>query len=83
MLPIDVWFSAALKLAEEDIVGTLLLGDSSISFITTRSVAVFDDLPSKLTNQKAREIYGAEAEEAFEPTVTSTSLGDEQFAEAG
>ena len=31
----------------------------------------------------AREIYGAEAEEAFEPTVTSTSLGDEQFAEAG
>jgi phosphonate transport system ATP-binding protein len=35
---------------------------------------VFDDLPSKLTNQKAREIYGAEADEAFEGTMTSVSL---------
>ena len=44
---------------------------------------VFDDVPSSLKDDVAREIYGAEAEEAFEPTVTSTSLGDEQFAEAG
>ena len=35
---------------------------------------VFDDLPSKLTNKKAREIYGVEADEAFEASVTSTSL---------
>ena len=38
---------------------------------------VFDDVPQALTNSMAREIYGAEAEEAFEGTITSTSLGDE------
>ena len=43
---------------------------------------VFDDLPSKLTNQKAREIYGAEAEEAFEGTMTSVSLGHAELKTA-
>ncbi|MEM9715101.1 MAG: ATP-binding cassette domain-containing protein, partial [Pseudomonadota bacterium] len=36
---------------------------------------VFDGLPEQLTDKTAREIYGAEAEEAFEGSVTSTSLG--------
>ena len=36
---------------------------------------VFDDVPEMLTNDMAREIYGAEAEEAFEGSITSTSLG--------
>lgn len=35
---------------------------------------VFDDSPEALTDEKAREIYGAEADEAFEASVTSTSL---------
>ena len=35
---------------------------------------VFDDLPEKLSDKLAREIYGAEADEAFEPQVTSTEL---------
>jgi phosphonate transport system ATP-binding protein len=43
---------------------------------------VFDDLPSKLTNKKAREIYGAEAEEAFEGTMTSVSLGHAELKTA-
>ncbi len=34
----------------------------------------FDGAPELLTDQKAREIYGAEADEAFEASVTSTSL---------
>lgn len=38
---------------------------------------VFDDAPSALTDEIAREIYGAEAEEAFEGAITSTSLGAE------
>lgn len=37
---------------------------------------VFDKPASELSDKMAREIYGAEAEEAFEPGVTSTSLGD-------
>ncbi|MEM8631925.1 MAG: phosphonate ABC transporter ATP-binding protein [Pseudomonadota bacterium] len=36
---------------------------------------VFDDVPSALTDDMAREIYGAEADEAFEGAITSTSLG--------
>ena len=36
---------------------------------------VFDSTPDALTDQMAREIYGAEADDAFEPQVTSTSLG--------
>jgi len=36
---------------------------------------VFDDVPAALTDSMAREIYGAEAEEAFEGTITSTSFG--------
>lgn len=36
---------------------------------------VFDDTPDALTDETAREIYGAEAEEAFESAITSTSLG--------
>lgn len=36
---------------------------------------VFDDAPSSLTDAMAREIYGAEAAEAFEGSITSTSLG--------
>ena len=36
---------------------------------------VFDDVPAALTDSMAREIYGAEAEEAFEGSITSTSLG--------
>ena len=43
---------------------------------------VFDNLPSKLTNKKAREIYGAEAEEAFEGTMTSVSLGHAELKTA-
>ena len=35
---------------------------------------VFDGSPAKLTDAKAREIYGAEAEEAFSEGVTSTTL---------
>lgn len=37
---------------------------------------VFDGEPTELTDEKAREIYGAEADEAFEASVTSTSLGE-------
>ncbi|MEO1329749.1 MAG: phosphonate ABC transporter ATP-binding protein [Pseudomonadota bacterium] len=37
---------------------------------------VFDGPPAALTDKTAREIYGAEADEAFEPGVTSTSLGE-------
>ncbi|MBX2884765.1 MAG: phosphonate ABC transporter ATP-binding protein [Granulosicoccus sp.] len=35
---------------------------------------VFDDVPEALTDDMAREIYGAEAEEAFEGAITSTTL---------
>jgi len=35
---------------------------------------VFDGAPSELSDAKAREIYGVEADEAFEASVTSTSL---------
>ncbi|MEM7377277.1 MAG: phosphonate ABC transporter ATP-binding protein [Pseudomonadota bacterium] len=35
---------------------------------------VFDDTPDALTDRTASEIYGAEAEEAFESAITSTSL---------
>lgn len=36
---------------------------------------VFDDVADRLSDQVAREIYGAEADEAFEGSITSTSLG--------
>jgi phosphonate transport system ATP-binding protein len=36
---------------------------------------VFDDTPAALTDSMAREIYGAEADAAFEGSITSTSLG--------
>ena len=36
---------------------------------------VFDGPPSELTDAAAREIYGAEADEAFHESMTSTSLG--------
>ena len=36
---------------------------------------VFDDVPAKLTQEMAREIYGAEADDAFAEGLTSTSLG--------
>jgi len=35
---------------------------------------VFDDVPAQLTDAMAREIYGAEADDAFEGSITSTSL---------
>ena len=35
---------------------------------------VFDAPPSKLSDRMAREIYGAEADDAFEAGITSTSL---------
>ncbi|MEM8970492.1 MAG: phosphonate ABC transporter ATP-binding protein [Pseudomonadota bacterium] len=35
---------------------------------------VFDDVPEALTDRMAREIYGAEADAAFEGAITSTSL---------
>jgi phosphonate transport system ATP-binding protein len=38
---------------------------------------VFDGNPGQLTQRMAREIYGAEAEEAFQEALTSTSLGGE------
>ena len=37
---------------------------------------VFDAPPSELTDRTAREIYGAEADDAFEASITSTSLGE-------
>ena len=43
---------------------------------------VFDDEPSALTDSMAREIYGAEAEEAFEGSITSTSLGGDRSVPA-
>jgi len=36
---------------------------------------VFDGAATELSDEKAREIYGAEAAEAFSETLTSTSLG--------
>jgi phosphonate transport system ATP-binding protein len=36
---------------------------------------VFDGTPDQLTDRQAREIYGAEAEEAFAEGITSTGLG--------
>ena len=36
---------------------------------------VFDGAPDELTEAKAREIYGAESEEAFSETMTSTTIG--------
>ena len=39
---------------------------------------VFDGKPSDLSDAKAREIYGVEADEAFEASVTSTSLNPSQ-----
>ena len=38
-------------------------------------VLVFDGSPEKLTHEMAREIYGAEADDAFAEGLTSTSLG--------
>ena len=35
---------------------------------------VFDGTAKELTDKAAREIYGAEAEEAFSESMTSTSL---------
>lgn len=35
---------------------------------------VFDGTPPQLTDAKAREIYGAEADDAFSEGVTSTAL---------
>ena len=43
---------------------------------------VFDDIPERLTDAVAREIYGAEADEAFEASVTSTSLGENPIRQA-
>lgn len=37
---------------------------------------VFDGPPEKLTHEMAREIYGAEADDAFAEGLTSTTLGD-------
>ena len=37
-------------------------------------VIVFDGTPKELTDKAAREIYGAEAEEAFSEAMTSTAL---------
>ncbi len=37
---------------------------------------VFDGVAADLTDATAREIYGAEADEAFEGSITSTSLGE-------
>lgn len=38
---------------------------------------VFDGLPAQLTLETARDIYGAEAEDAFSEATTSTALGGE------
>ena len=49
-----------------------------VAEIAPRSMAdhivVFDGTPAQLTIGMAREIYGAEAEEAFNEAATSTSL---------
>jgi phosphonate transport system ATP-binding protein len=44
---------------------------------------VFDDAPSALADDVARDIYGAEADEAFEGTITSTALGSPTDHAAG
>ncbi len=44
---------------------------------------VFDNAPSELTDQMVREIYGAEADDAFEAGITSTSLEATPKAAAG
>jgi phosphonate transport system ATP-binding protein len=36
---------------------------------------VFDASPNALTDEIAREIYGAESDDAFQSQITSTSLG--------
>ena len=43
---------------------------------------VFDDVPGELSDKMAREIYGAEADDAFEAGITSTSLGETPKAAA-
>ncbi|MEL6121987.1 MAG: phosphonate ABC transporter ATP-binding protein [Pseudomonadota bacterium] len=43
---------------------------------------VFDDAPAALTDKTAREIYGAEADEAFEGSITSTSLDGAKATQA-
>ncbi|MBX2825005.1 MAG: phosphonate ABC transporter ATP-binding protein [Gammaproteobacteria bacterium] len=42
---------------------------------------VFDGLPDTLTDDVARDIYGAEADDAFEASVTSTSLPNQETTE--
>lgn len=44
---------------------------------------VFDDMPSMLGDDVAREIYGAEADEAFEGAITSTVLKSPAIQLAG
>ena len=39
---------------------------------------VVDDKPELLKDETSRDIYGAEADEAFEAAITFTSLGDNQ-----
>ena len=36
---------------------------------------VFDDVPLKLTQSKTKHIYGADEDDEFNSSVTSTSLG--------
>jgi len=48
----------------------------------SQGAVVFDNRPEFLTDEIAREIYGAEADDAFEPSVTSTSLGGSSMGEA-
>jgi len=43
---------------------------------------VFDGTPDQLTDRQAREIYGAEADDAFSEGVTSTSLRVRQTSQA-
>ena len=47
-----------------------------------RSHRPFDGTPDLLTNAMAREIYGAEAEEAFNEAATSTAIPTSEPAPA-
>ena len=43
---------------------------------------VFDDVPGELSDKMAREIYGAEADDAFEAGITSTSNASSEIGRA-
>ncbi len=51
-----------------------LISQESLKNAMVEDEKFLNHLPEKLSDKLAREIYGAEADEAFEPQVTSTEL---------